>query len=326
MSQQILTLYTRTPLHVGCGTSVDVVDLPITRERITNFPVIPSSGLKGVLRDAARHHFGREGESKTRLLFGEDRKLNSDSAKGDVIEAHAGCVQIIEAKLLAFPVRSLKGCFAWLTCPSALLRFHRDTGKLTTNDEHGQVVPITIPTVCPGQAIAGSEITDGSHVFLEEYTVESVEGDLGSIVALEGADGELGGVVESVEGDLGSIVSALKPLCDDTLWQVKLAARLALISDEDFQHFVTTCTEVVQRVAIDPATRVVKKGGLFSQENVPCETLFYSVLTLLPTRQAQAAVLSTDLTALLTANPVLQIGGDETTGHGFCTAKPILLP
>ena len=49
MKRHLLTLYTRTPLHVGSGTSVDVVDLPIMRERITGFPVIPSTSLKGVL-------------------------------------------------------------------------------------------------------------------------------------------------------------------------------------------------------------------------------------------------------------------------------------
>jgi CRISPR-associated protein Cmr4 len=35
---------------------------------------------------------------------------------------------VMEAKILAFPVRSLAGCFAWLTCPLCLNRFNRDTG------------------------------------------------------------------------------------------------------------------------------------------------------------------------------------------------------
>jgi len=74
-----------------------------------------------VLREEARQ---RLGEETTRLLFGEDRRPNE---KED-IASHAGCVQIIEAKLLAFPVRSLAGCFAWLTCPAVLRRFQRDTG------------------------------------------------------------------------------------------------------------------------------------------------------------------------------------------------------
>ena len=54
IKRHLLTLYTRTPLHVGSGTSVDVVDLPIMRERITGFPVIPSTSLKGVLLQRGR--------------------------------------------------------------------------------------------------------------------------------------------------------------------------------------------------------------------------------------------------------------------------------
>jgi hypothetical protein len=49
LNRHLLTLYTRTSLHVGSGTSVDVVDLPIMRERITAFPIIPAPSLKGIL-------------------------------------------------------------------------------------------------------------------------------------------------------------------------------------------------------------------------------------------------------------------------------------
>lgn len=296
MSQHLLTLYTRTPLHVGCGSSVDVVDLPIARERITNFPVIPASGFKGVMREAGRQHFSKD-DSKVRLLFGENRKLNNDPEKGDLIEARAGCVQFMEAKLLAFPVRSLRGCFAWLTCPAAVLRYQRDTGT-----------SFPVPGLAQGHALAGSEVSEGGHVYFEEYTLV--------------ADADKAGDA----AELPQVVAALTKLSTDPLWQTKLGARLAVISDEDFQHFATTCTEVVQRIAIDPATRTVKGTGLFSQENIPCEALFYTVLTLLPTREAERADLFADLTALLKATPTLQIGGDETTGHGFCAIHHLCLP
>ena len=51
MEPRILTIFTRTPLHVGAGASVGAVDLPIVRERHTRFPVIPGTSLKGVLAD-----------------------------------------------------------------------------------------------------------------------------------------------------------------------------------------------------------------------------------------------------------------------------------
>lgn len=290
MNQHLLSLYTRTPLHVGCGTSVDVVDLPIMRERITNFPLIPSTSIKGVLRQAGRDFVGNDGYTLATndVLFGNKDDIQKDD-KGNE-KFHAGCIQIMEAKLLAFPVRSLAGCFAWLTCPAALRRFQRDTGK-----------SFEIPPVEKDQTIVatGSEliIQGQNKVVLEEYAIAAKPDD-----------------------QHAKVVEILKPLLTDSLWQDKLEKRLAILHDEDFQHFVSTCTEVVARIVINPATRT--NTNLFNQENIPCETLFYSVLQVLKARRSDGEGDPTaHLTALLKANPTLQLGGDETTGHGFCEVK-----
>src|SRR6185295_9771500 len=99
MKRHLLTLYTRTPLHVGSGTSVDVVDLPIMRERITGFPVIPSTSLKGVLLQVAREKWGNPRENRVpeigKILFGGVEEEEGEQ------KSNAGCVQIMEAKLLA---------------------------------------------------------------------------------------------------------------------------------------------------------------------------------------------------------------------------------
>jgi CRISPR-associated protein Cmr4 len=205
-------------------------------------------------------------------------------------------------------VRSLAGCFAWLTCPAALERFNRDTGR---------AVPVPQPR--KDHVIAGAELVIASQnqVVLEEYAMPTQQAEQGE------------GVVE--------VAAKLKDLTGDNLWQKKLATRLAIVHDENFQHFVTTCTEVVARIAINPETRTVKGSGgegggaLFNQENVPCETLFYSVLTVLPPRRdsdekepakALAAANSRLEEVLPHANPpILQLGGDETTGHGLCETK-----
>ena len=300
MKRHLLTLYTRTPLHVGSGTSVEVVDLPIMRERITGFPVIPSTSLKGVLLQHAREKFahGEHARDKTipeeaKLLFG------AVEGEGEKQKSNAGCVQIMEAKLLAFPVRSLAGCFAWITCPTVLERFQRDT---KTRFE--------LPT--PGKdkaAVTGeSELTipDQARIVLEEYALSTLPGESGKAKA---------------------VADALKDHCADPLWTSTLAKRLAILHDENFQHFVTTCTEVVARIAINPGTRT--NENLFNQENVPCEALFYSVLTVLPPRRNASDMDPNEkLIELLPGGkdanqqpPILQIGGDETTGHGLCETK-----
>ncbi len=303
IKRHLLTLYTRTPLHVGSGTSVDVVDLPIIRERITGFPVIPSTSLKGVLLQLARETFENGVHARAnsipadaKILFGT---ADTDSDGKQV--SYAGCVQIMEAKLLAFPVRSLAGCFAWLTCPAVLERYQRDTGKKFDVPLPGKdqaVVTGDSTLTIPGQA----------QVVLEEYALATLP-------------------AEAIKAK--GIADALKNTCADPLWIESLGTRLVVLNDENFQHFVTTCTEVVARIAINPSTRT--NTALFNQENVPCEAVFYSVLSVLPPRRNGVATdfnPNTKLAELLpTQNPpILQIGGDETTGHGLCETKREELP
>jgi len=275
----LLTLYTRSPLHVGCGTSVDIVDMPIMRERITNFPVIPASSLKGVLRQQARDVLG-DASTTVQMLFGEESNAKD-------VERHAGAVITGEGKLLAFPVRSLKGCFAWVTCPIALRRFERDWD-----------IKFKLPEIEPDQCIAGADVNSNGTVVLEEYPLEVAE-----------------------EGEVAKIATALATVCDDPVWQAELAKRLVVVSDENFQHFVTATTEIVARIQMDPKKRTNKQ--LFNQENVPCEALFYSVCTILANRRpGDESKPGDEFEKLFPGKKdLLQIGGDETVGLGLCEVK-----
>ena len=49
-----LTLRAHTGIHAGAGQDVGIVDLPIQRERATNFPLVRAPSLKGALRQAAQ--------------------------------------------------------------------------------------------------------------------------------------------------------------------------------------------------------------------------------------------------------------------------------
>jgi CRISPR-associated protein Cmr4 len=149
MKTRILYLFTRTPLHVGAGSSVGAVDQPVQRERHTGFPIVPGSSIKGVLRD----YFEADENQKAEVdkLFG----------KGDDGEDFtAGQISFSEAKLLAFPVRSAKGTFALATSPLALRRYARDAG-----------LSLDVPNVEDGQCLAGEKLvfSGKNAVVLEEY-------------------------------------------------------------------------------------------------------------------------------------------------------------
>ena len=152
MKQKLLYLFTRTPLHVGAGSSVGAIDQPIQRERHTGFPIIPGSSIKGVLKD----HFRHQAETKDHVidLFGRGGKDE---------DFEAGKIAFGEARLLAFPVRSAKGSFALATSALALQRFDRDA----------QLALPVPPPPADMTCLAGSRVTieRGSErgVVLEEY-------------------------------------------------------------------------------------------------------------------------------------------------------------
>ena len=110
----ILGLYSVTPVHAGSGAELSVIDLPIQRERHTGFPVIWGQSLKGVLRRVYERFDDSQDKEKTKVIFGPDT---------DKAHEHAGAISVGDAKVLLFPVRSLKGVFAYVTCPLVLERF-----------------------------------------------------------------------------------------------------------------------------------------------------------------------------------------------------------
>ncbi|MCD6408189.1 type III-B CRISPR module RAMP protein Cmr4, partial [bacterium] len=64
----ILTFYAETPIHMGAGQSVSYVDLPIQRERHTSFPILWSSGIKGVIREQVERKW--EDKERVNVIFG----------------------------------------------------------------------------------------------------------------------------------------------------------------------------------------------------------------------------------------------------------------
>jgi CRISPR-associated protein Cmr4 len=52
-ANKLMFLYAVTPVHMGPGTALGVIDNPIQREVHTGHPVFAGSGIKGALRDCA---------------------------------------------------------------------------------------------------------------------------------------------------------------------------------------------------------------------------------------------------------------------------------
>ena len=107
-------LYAVSPVHLGAGSAIGVIDNPIQRERHTGHPCFAGSGIKG----AVRHGFEAIGGDKALI----DRLFGPESGSSDL---HAGAVSFGDAQLVAFPVRSLRNGYVYATCPQALGRAQR---------------------------------------------------------------------------------------------------------------------------------------------------------------------------------------------------------
>jgi len=289
---RILYLFTRTPLHVGAGASVGAIDQPIQRERHTGFPIIPASSLKGSLADHwsdATDAQGKRGDGTAAWLFGSD----------DAEKAAAGALQFGEARLLAFPIRSARGSFAWITCPLILRRAVRD----------GVLQESVIQTLKPlkddqAQYDGGSDSRldlNGSLV-LEDYTFNQC-GTLPS------------GLATAIASKLPS----------DPVWK-DLDQRLVVLSDGMMSFFARNACEVAQHVKINDETGTAADGLLFNQENVPSETVFYAVIHATASRLPQGEHKGKDATQALkelqsriSQDRVFQFGGDASTGLGYCS-------
>ena len=269
MEQKLMTIFARTPICVGAGSSVGAIDLPFMRERHTRIPIIPGSSIKGVLRDLWN------GDEKQNIIFGEGTK--------------AGKLLVGEARVLAFPVRSARGMFAWVTSPLALERFKRDSNEKFTVSVIKDTIKDTMDCLASEKLVFQGK----NNTVFEEYCFDEID---------------------KVPQD---ILDAFEKLSDDDVWRASIADRLAVISDEMFSYFVENTCEVPARIAIDDETGVVDKvhGALFYQEQVPSETLFYNVIS-----SSDGDVLK-NFENKISGTKVLQFGGDETIGLGYCSVK-----
>ena len=289
-----LFLYAVSPVHMGAGQAVGVIDNPIQRERHTGHPCFAGSGIKG----AVRHGFEAIGGDPALV----DRLFGPESGSS---ELHAGAVNFGDAQLVALPVRSLKGGYVYATCPQALARAQR---LLILS---GAAASWTALSVEPGHCLlANPALLSGDKLHLEafEYTAR---------VSQE---------LPKLSTDL-----AAKALPTDRAYAFfadKLKTDLVVLSDTDFSYFAEHAMLVEPHVRIDADTGTASDGGLFYTENLPPESLLIAPLMASQTRTGRnddfdnAAGVMAKIRNVLDGK-LLQLGGDATTGRGLVLAKVV---
>ncbi len=313
-----------TSVHAGSGSELGIVDLPIQRERHTDYPVFHSSSIKGALRfnvDRAVsfwESFKKQWESSNSrgillsdvssgerfrkifdAVFGE-KEVSSDK------ESFASAIAITDGRILLFPVKSLRGTFAYITCPFVLNRLNRDLSKSGIRIES---IPHNLEVI-EGEALVTtqSDVTVNNSVTLEEFTF-----------AAKGKE-EITRLAET----LAEIV-----LTDEEEYQYlkeKIQKSLVVLSDDDFREFVSQSTEVVARITIEYSKGIAKDGSLRYEENLPAESILYALIFAQDLNEGgkkKAGIENGEVSAKEVLSFVkmvipdrIQLGGNETIGRG----------
>jgi CRISPR-associated protein Cmr4 len=319
-----LFLICETQLHAGSGDDLGIVDLPIQRERHTSFPKIEASSFKGATREAFEESLteitlnGKKLTNKDdewheyiHKIFGFDDKSKVKPASITETE-FAGCIGFTDARLLLFPVKSMKGVFAWITCPRVLRQFEKDMKLTEGNDEFAIQ---NIPNVKDGEVYLVTSSTNAeigkNNVILEEYAFEIKNPPLGNIG------------IQS----LGEWLSE-KLFKNQNLgyWEEKIKKDILILSDNDFKDFVNLSTEVITRTKIDNATGTVATGALFTEEYLPSESILYTLVLTSPEFAKNGKGLTeTDVKGffkeVIEKQEVIQVGGNATLGKGLIRTK-----
>ncbi|MGH2506627.1 MAG: type III-B CRISPR module RAMP protein Cmr4 [Ktedonobacteraceae bacterium] len=289
-AKTMLYLYVETPLHAGVGSGLSSIDLPIQRERTTQYPMIQGSGIKGKLRAIAEDVLD---DTTVNVLFGSPTTGASD---------YAGALVVGDARLLLFPVRALNGVFAYTTSYDVLNRFQRDIGRET---------PSNAPTwkaslLSPGKAL----VTTNSHVHMQNKLV------------LEECSFETQSDPQ-VDEIAQWLAQSAFPDFGNTYWSERIKRSLVILSNDDFRDFALYATEVITRVRLDRQSKTVVRGALWTEEHLPVDTLLYVPIYATSARQNNGTSMKAEnVLAKVKAlgagsNNYLQLGGDETVGRGI---------
>ena len=272
-------LHALTPVHAGVGLGSGFIDLPIMREKITNWPLIPGSSVKGVLRD--KHEIAQSPELE--LAFG----------KGGDENANAGAIVFTDARMVCLATRSYYGTFAYVTSPLVLSRLARDAKAAAVASLAGlpaidlignAVVPADDSVIrCNGQACLG-------------------ELNLTCAVSNEAARWATA-IAESV--------------FPDESWRTIFTKRFVIVPDPTFDFLCETGCEVNARIEIDRNTKTVKKGHFWYEESLPAESILSGLVWCDRLYQKDSKMTSAKLlNSVCNEEQILQIGGKATVGKG----------
>jgi CRISPR-associated protein Cmr4 len=298
-----------TPLHTGGEEGSGGIDRAVLRESTTGFPYIPSSTLKGA----------HKALSATKTP-GFNAAFGSAGSNGS-----QGCLLWSDASILALPVRSVVGTFAWVTCPLLVARMVRwadmggGLGKALAN---------------AGQAVLNTTMPNAESALGGQGEQDNTAWDDAVLRPPGNQDYFLGtGRLEASTATnhrqtWGSFAAALAAQLFgiDTYWAPFFRSRLLLVSNDNFGRLIREALVVEAQIQIDDNRGTTVDGSLRYTESLPTETLLVSAVRCeKPLTSGATLEEAWKIFADLAAKPTIQLGADESKGRGLVRPSSLQL-
>ncbi len=283
-------LHALSPLHFGTGVALGAVDLPISREANTGLPNAPGSGVKGVVKDALRGEYGSPHD-----VTAFKHALGAEPGDQDAERAQ-GAISFGDGLVLAFPVRSLCGVFAWVTSPYAIHRLRRSLRGCPP-----------APSVHTGHVATGSHsrlASQQGRVYFHDLELTVEQAQLSTTATLANALAQL---IFPDHLDEANVAAE----------RDNFAGRFAVVSDEDLVHLSTVGCEVRVRNSLELESKRVRDGALWSEEYAPVETLFWGPLLVDHINGQSGDGTLAKFRQSFGSERILQFGGKATVGKGL---------
>lgn len=278
-TKNLLKLKAITAAHVGSGDTIATIDLPIQREKHTNYPTIYASSIKGAFRDHYRKVKGNKEDIN--IIFGTDEQDLTEEQKKNNSENRPALISFSDARLFAYPMRSSESPFIWVTCPYILKRLIKDLELINITINSNEIVPKMLES--DGYILKGN--IQQSNVIIEEAVVNA----------------------KNLEN---------KNKLDNLLSYFNEIDKLLLVSDDMFDYCVT-CTDIQTNIKIDVKTGTAKDGALRYQEFLPSETILYNLVWFGDDNTNSVQEKTIEKSIKDGIGKFIQIGGDETLGKGI---------
>jgi CRISPR-associated protein Cmr4 len=218
-----------------------------------------------------------------RVLFGPEPGTEEASK-------FSSALSFTDARLILVPGRTLKGIWTYMTSPHMISELYeyvdRDISKVKKPSSSEVFV-------------SSKDLIINNKVILNELDFDPSPNEFVNI------DDLFGGLLN-----------------EELLRHVK-SRGLVLVSDDVIRQLVNKSMLIQYRIRLKRDTKTVESGGLWSEEYIPSETIFASLVIAKrskgceTTKEYTADQVLEEFTKFYSSNPVIFVGGKETIGRGL---------